>query len=36
MADKEPTVCDCSFIELPKNHFRRELTYVYNNAHFLM
>ena len=30
--NKKPTVYDCSFIELPKNHFPEgNLTYVYNN-----
>ena len=35
MADKKnPTVYDCSFIELPKYHFPQgNLTYVYNDVH---
>ena len=35
MADKKnPTVYDCSFIELPKNSFPQgNLTYVYNDVH---
>jgi hypothetical protein len=35
MADKKnPTVYDCSFIELPKNSFPQgNLTYVYNEVH---
>mgnify|MGYP006052180759 CR=1 FL=1 len=31
---KNPTVYDCSFIELPKSHFPEgNLTYIYNNVH---
>lgn len=34
MSNKRPTVYDCSFIELPKNHFPEgNLTYIYNNKH---
>ena len=35
MADKKnPTVYDCSFIELPKNSFPQgNLTYIYNDIH---
>ena len=34
MSKKIPTVYDCSFIELPKNHFPEgNLTYIYNNEH---
>lgn len=35
MVDKKnPTVYDCAFIELPKNHYPEgNLTFVYNNVH---
>lgn len=34
MIGKRPTVYDCSFIELPKNHFPEgNLTYIYNDVH---
>lgn len=34
MSEKRPTVYDCSFIELPKNHFPQgNLTYIYNDVH---
>lgn len=34
MIEKRLTVYDCSFIELPKNHYPQgNLTYIYNNVH---